>query len=448
MALVLGACGGGSTLDEGAKGTPPRSAGTRPTAAAAGWTTYHHDPARTGVDVSSPPAGKLAQAWSHPVDGAIYAEPLVLGSVVYVATEQDTVYALDVRDGHERWARHLADPVEGAALPCGNIDPSGITGTPVIDVASRTIDVVAFESPAEHVLFALDLGDGSLVWRRPADPAGADPAVEQQRGALTIAGGRVEVPYGGLYGDCGDYHGWMVGFRTDGRGPVSSFRVPNEREAGIWAPPGATTAPDGSLLVATGNGTSSQAFADSDSVIRLRPTLAATDVFAPTNWAELNEGDLDLGTTSPAVVGAGLVFQVGKQGIGYLLRLDHLGGVGGQLHAGHVCRSAYGGTAVVGSTVYVSCIDGLHAVQVHAGAEPSFSVTRAGSEHVGPPIVSGGVVWTVGVEGTLYGFDRTTGRLRYRFHLGEVATSFPRLAASAGRLFVPAGSSLVCYRGV
>jgi outer membrane protein assembly factor BamB len=440
------ACAGSSTVNDpgGGSATPVGTIQSGPS----DWSTYHHDAARTGVDLTSPTAGKLTQAWSMGLDGAVYAEPLVVGSVVYVATESNSVYALDADSGKVRWVRHLATPVDGVVLPCGNIDPSGITGTPVIDVSTKTLYVVVFESTVHHKLFALSTDDGSEKWSAGADPTGVDPSVEQQRGALSLVGGRVLVPYGGLYGDCGDYHGFVLGFPADGQGRVDSFQVPNEREAGIWAPPGATAAPDGSVLVATGNGSATDGFDDSDSVIRLSSSLDPTDVFAPKSWASLNEGDLDLGTTSPAIVDDDLVLQVGKEGTGYLLRLDHLGGLGGAVHSGPVCSSAYGGTAVVGSTVYVACIDGLHAVQVHGGDEPGFTVARTSHDRVGPPIVSGGVIWVVTTGGELEGFDLTSGRLRYRFHVGEVVTSFPSLAAAHGMLFVPSGTSVKAYRGV
>ncbi len=413
----------------------------------AAWSTYHHDTARTGVDPTSPPAAKLTRAWSQDLDGAVYAEPLVVGSVVYVATEQNTVYALDATSGKVRWSTRLAVPVDGVVLPCGNVDPSGITGTPVIDIATKTLYVVAFESTVHHKLFALNLEDGTEKWSASADPANVDPAVEQQRGALTMSGGRVIVPYGGLYGDCGDYHGFVLGFPASGQGPVDSYQVPNEREAAIWAPPGATVAPDGTLLVATGNGVSTDAYQGANAVIQLSTSLEQLDAFAPKSWARLNDLDLDLGATSPAVVGGDLVLQVGKEGIGYLLGLDHLGGVGGEQHAGEVCAAAYGGTAVVGSTVYVSCLDGLYAVHVHDGPDPTFSVQRVSKVRVGPPVVAGGVVWTVTIDGDLEGYDQVSRKLRYRFHLGQLYTSFPSLAAAGGSLYVPAGTSIVAYRG-
>jgi outer membrane protein assembly factor BamB len=400
------------------------------------------------VDRSSPPAGKVSQAWSHPVDAAVYAEPLVIASTVIVATENDTVYALDASTGALKWSKHLGTPVAGSSLPCGNIDPSGITSTPVIDPATQTVWVVTFERPTHHQLYGLDLANGDVRSSRAADAPGSDPSVEQERGALTLANDTVYVPYGGLYGDCGDYLGRVVAFAHAGTGAEMTWKVSNEKRAGVWAPPGPTVASDGSLFVATGNGDSTDAYRDSDAVVRLSPTLTEEDSFAPASWARLNDEDLDLGTTSPALLSDGLVLEVGKEGIGYLLRSDHLGGVGGEVFSAQVCNSAYGGTAVSGSIVFVSCRDGLHKVTVTGAAKPSFTAVGAGNQQVGPPVLAGGLVWSVTRSGHLEGRNEASGDRTYDFDLGTLYTSFPSLAASAGRLFVPAGKAVVAFRGV
>jgi len=89
----------------------------------------------------------VERKWSVPVDGLLYAAPLLAAGRVFAATESDTVYAFDAATGGLAWQRHLADPMRGSQLPCGNIDPTGITGTPVIDPAGSTLYVVAFAQP-------------------------------------------------------------------------------------------------------------------------------------------------------------------------------------------------------------------------------------------------------------------------------------------------------------
>ena len=175
------------------------------------WPTYHRVNTRDGVDTTSPPLGKTAVAWRKALDGAVYASPLIVGSNAIVATENDTVYAL--RNGHVVWSRHLGTPVKLSALPCGNIDPLGITGTPAYDQSSGILYVAAeLAGPIRHTLYALDAVTGKVLWHKGLDVKGMDARAQQQRGALTVANGRVYVPLGGLAGDCSDYHGWVIGY--------------------------------------------------------------------------------------------------------------------------------------------------------------------------------------------------------------------------------------------
>jgi outer membrane protein assembly factor BamB len=405
------------------------------------------------VDPTSPPAGQVAPAWTSPtLDGAVYAQPLVVGSTLVVATENDTVYAFDADTGVERWSRHLAHPVPKSALPCGNIDPSGITGTPVIDTSTGIVWVVTFSLPGGHMLWGLQMGTGAIASSRPADPPGADARAEQQRGALALDRGSVDIPYGGLYGDCSDYHGWVVGLSarrlTD---PTTATFETMAARSGIWAPPGPVVAPGGSIYVATGNGLPVSPADQADSVLRLSPALAVGDSFTDANFVRLSSTDSDLGSTSPALLPGGLVFEIGKEGMGFLLSAAHLGGLGGQLASAHICAGGIGGDAVDGDLVLVSCYDGLYAVAVspaRASSPPVLSVRwSATGFQPGPPIVAGGVVWVVKGTGELAGFDLASGARRYS-HGVSVAGSFPSPAAAGGWLFVPDGDRVAVFAGV
>jgi outer membrane protein assembly factor BamB len=205
--------GASSATPVAGPGTTPASATT--SGPGADWPTYDRTAERSGVSISSPAAGVLRRSWTAAVDGAVYAQPLVVGSEVIVATENDSVYALDASSGAVRWSRHLAAPVT-RGLPCGNIDPSGITGTPVADVATGRLWVVTFtDQPAyRHTLTELDLAAGRTVSQRPIDASGSDPRAQLERGALALLGSRVYVPFGGLYGDCSDYRGRVIWHRT------------------------------------------------------------------------------------------------------------------------------------------------------------------------------------------------------------------------------------------
>lgn len=426
----------------------PTTRSAPPTAQGAGeWLTYHHDVMRSGKATGQPPVSALGQVWRTALDGQLYAEPLVDGGRVIAATEHDTVYALDAATGKIVWSTNLGAPMPGRALPCGNIDPTGITGTPVIDPAHGLVWVVAFVTPGRHELIGVSLADGQVRSRRTIQLPGVDELAEQQRGALTLLGGTVYVPFGGLFGDCGNYRGFVVGLPAAGPGDQATFAVPTSREGAIWAPPGPVVDPAGNLLVATGNSASTSRYDQGDSVIALTPQLGEIGTFAPTDWARLNESDLDLGSVSPTVVGDA-VFQIGKEGVGFLLDPRDLGGIGGQRYSASVCQGgSFGGTAVDATTVLIPCRSGLVALQIGPGA----AFHRLWSQPAvtsGAPVIAAGRVWVVTRDGSLITLDEHTGAVASREQVSTGESSFPSLAIAGGRAFVPAGAAIVAVGGV
>jgi outer membrane protein assembly factor BamB len=327
---------------------------------AAPWPTYHGDNQRSGyADVAAlhPP---LRVAWTSALDGAVYAQPIVIGDVVITATERNSVYALRLGTGRRLWRAQLGDPIRRSALRCGNIDPLGITGTPAYDAGTGSVFVVTETPSGRHDLHALDVRTGRERWRRNLDVvSGRDPRDEQQRGALLVSHGRVYVAFGGLYGDCGNYVGYVAATSTDGGGPVLSYAVPTQRGAGIWAPPGPVQDKTGSdLFVSSGNGAATGGSYDgSDSVVQLSPTLRRNGFFAPASWADDNAHDLDLGSSAPVVLPTGLIVVAGKRGTVYLVSGDPPG-VGGERARLDGC-AAYGGAAFIGQTVVLPCVDGI-----------------------------------------------------------------------------------------
>lgn len=419
----------------------PGGSALSPADSGSDWPTYHRDNARTGAAPDVPAAGQLTPAWSTQLDGAVYAQPLVVGGRVIVASESNTVAALDAGSGKELWHTTLGPPVPLSLLPCGNINPLGITGTPAYDAASGLVFAVTETRPDfAHTLVGLEVATGAVKVRRVIDPAGSAPKFQQERAALAVSNEMVYVALGGLFGDCGDYHGYVVGSRTDGTGPLAVYQVPT-KEAGIWAPPGPAIDSSGDLYVAAGNGAAtSGAYDGSDSVIRLSPALRQADFFAPRNWAQENSRDADLGSTGPTLLPGGLVFQAGKTATSYLLRADHLGGIGGQAGSAEVCRG-FGGTAVQGSTVFVPCSDGVRSVTVTADA---LAVGwHAPANFNGSPVVGGGLVWVLDARaGDLAGLDAATGAVRTTSHVGPV-TRFASPTLSGNRIFVPTMGGVV-----
>jgi outer membrane protein assembly factor BamB len=408
----------------------------------ANWPTYHANLARTGVDTTSPPLGSFHRTWTKQLDGQVYAEPLAVGDRVYAATENNTVYALNARNGHIAWKRHLGPPVDASTLPCGNIEPvTGITGTPAI--SGDTLYVTAFLNGYRHVLFGLRLQGGKVRLKRAVDAPGSDPRVHQQRSALSVSNGRVYVPFGGLAGDCGDYRGRVVSVKTQGKAKTLVFTVGVHREGAIWAPSGAAVDGSGNLFVATGNGDATSGFDYGNSVIRLSPKLQQTDFYHASNSPELNQHDTDLGSVGPTLLGGGRMFVIGKEGLGLILSTSRLGGTGGELFAQHVCSGAFGGLAYQVPFVYVPCSNGLYALPVSGN---SFSVAWHANSS-GPPIVAGGVVWSIDSGAVLHGYAPDTGAPVASVDLGSV-THFPTPAAGGGRLFAPADTQVVAFAGV
>ncbi len=375
-----------------------------------------------------PAAGRLSVAWSRKLGGAVYGQPLVIGTTVVAATEHDEVYGLNWSTGAVRWKTKVGTPVPIGKQPCGNVNPLGITSTPVYDPQTHLVYVVAQSGPSRHVLAALQVSDGHIAFTRPVPSPDHEAFYDQQRGALALTDGHIYVVFGGHFGDCGPYIGSVVAMPATRHGPIWSYRVPTKKQGGIWASAGPVVARNGTVYVGTGNGAVvAQKFDDSDSVTALTPTLHRIGVFAPTDWRTLSADDLDLGSMSPALLSDGRILQVGKSGVGYLLDAAHLGGVGGQLAQGKVC-AAFGGAAVSGPTVYVPCpFGGLTAVST-AGRRVAV-IWRASGAVNSSPVIGGGAIWDANTTmGILYELAPKTGRIRQEIRLPVNAKSGPQLS--------------------
>ena len=467
--------------------------------------TYHNDPARTGNFIV--PSLTWERARSLHVDpgfqprfaGHLYAQPLYWqapgssAAMLVVATEDDGVHAFDARSGREIWMRSLGRPVPLSTQPCGNIDPLGITGTPVIDATTQTLYVAAMvgdASGAHHRIFSLSLRDGSAQPGWPLDVAEAlaargrrfDTRVQGQRSALAILAGRLYVPYGGHFGDCGDYRGWVVGIRPNDPRDIVAWST-RGRGGGIWAPGGISS--DGrSLFVGTGNTFGTAAWADGEAVFRLTPDLAHNDrpqdFFAPSNWHVLDERDADLGGTNPTLLDVPspgglqpLVLALGKDAHAYILDRNNLGGVGGSLVSEIVSTRAIrtapaafpaaDGMLVAFQGEGAHCPtsrrdDNLTVLLIRAGSPPSLTTAWCGAfSGAGAPIVtttdgrSNPIVWILGAEGDerLHGYRGDTGEPLFTGGGSGEAMSglrhFQTLLATGDRLYVGADGRLYAF---
>ncbi len=464
--------------------------------------TYHGNAARSGNFVMPALTWERARSvhadsnFRAQVAGSVYAQPLYWRGaadtgVLIVATEQNEVVALDGATGKDIWRRTLGRPVNRGALSCGNIDPLGITGTPVIDEAGGALYLNAAildGAAAHHRIFGLSLKDGSVLPGWPIDVGeavrGFNARDQNQRGALAILDGRLYVPYGGHFGDCGDYRGRVVSVSLRDPKQVASWET-RARGGGIWAPGGISIA-GGSLFVATGNTMGTSTWGDGEAVIRLAPDLQRSndsrDYFAPSDWHTLDARDADLGGSNALPLDvegpAGamhLVLALGKDGKAYLLDRDNLGGIGGGLATETVTQSAIR----TAPTVYPVGRDAFVALQargancpaqgffggsrdlvvlkISAGALPSVSTAWCGSVRgAGAPIVTttdgraNPIVWIVGAEGDnrLHGFKGDTGEPLTEAGANLTMSGvrhFESLIAAGGRLYVGADGRIFTF---
>jgi hypothetical protein len=468
-------------------------------------TTYHGSPDRSGNFVAPGLTWERARrvgldrGFAPRFAGHLYAQPLYWqpsdpGSAeLIIATESNTVEAIEARTGRAIWTRELGRPAALAGQPCGNIDPLGITGTPVIDAAAQTLyldAIAAGDAGPRHLVFALSLRDGATLPGWPVDVAAAlaargehfNAAYQNQRGALAISGGRVFIPYGGHFGDCGDYRGWVLGIGLGNPRDLVSWHT-GARGGGIWAPAG--IASDGHwLFFATGNTFGARRWNDGEAVFRTLPDLKvselARDFFAPADWRALDARDADLGGVSPLPLrvptsggSQALVLALGKDGRAYLLNADNLGGIGGALAAETVSplpiRTA-ASAVPVGNRVFVAfegpgahCAtprsdNRLTVLSIAAGSPPALTTAWCGAiDGAGSPVVtttdghSNPVVWIVGAEGDnrLHGFRGDTGEPLFDGGgAGDAMTGlhhFQDLIAAGGRLFVGADDRLYAF---
>ncbi|MGA2472150.1 MAG: PQQ-binding-like beta-propeller repeat protein [Acidimicrobiales bacterium] len=451
MALLTLA-GGGPAL----AATTATTTTTTPSTSTPSWTVYHGDPEGSGVAASVSSVTLSSAAWTSPaLDGQLYGEPLAWNGHVFVATEDDTVYALSAATGAIEWSSHVGTPVPSGSLPCGDISPTvGITGTPVIDGTRSELFVVADElvngSPA-HELVGLSATTGKTELTQDVDPAGTTPSALLQRTGLTLDAGRVVFGYGGNYGDCSNYRGWVIAVPEAG-GTPAEFAVDSasgESQGAIWMG-GAAPVIDaqGDIWVSAGNGSvysSSHAYDDSDSVLELSSSLTFLQYFAPASWAANNSRDLDM-STAPALLADGQVVGAGKARIVYLLNGSSLGGIGGQQASlADACGDDIdGGVAVQGTTVYLPCLSGTIAVQA-SSAPAGLHLLWSSSVGGGPPIVAAGLVWTIGQDGDLYGLNPTTGAVQEHTSVGGGVNHFPTPSVGAGLFLAPSADRVVAF---
>jgi len=420
--------------------------------AQADWTTYHADPSRSGVDTSSGTPQPFSAAWASPsLGGVMWSQPLIYHSAVFVATENNDIYALDESTGAQIWHANAGTPVPSNQLPCGDITPTlGITSTPVIDPATGDLYVVADQwsgSQAAHTLIAYNAETGAELFSRNVDPTGSTPLNQLQRPGLALDDGRVLIGYGGNDGDCASYVGYLVSAPANNVGANSQYAVPTTKGGAIWSGGGAPAIDSsGDVYVPTGNGasTSNSDFDHGDTVEKLNSMGTELDYFAPSTWAADNGSDSDLGSTNTLLLPDDLAYQGGKNGNGYLFSTVSLGHIGGDLSQAPVCDS-FGGDAYANSIIYVACSDGIRALTLNTTSQTFAALWTGPSDANGSPIIAGGLVWVTSVsDSKLYGLNPTSGAVMVTAAVPPME-HFTSPSASDGKLFLATDNTVEAY---
>src|SRR5580658_3746961 len=367
-------------------------------ALATNWLTYHFDNTRDGANTNEvvlTPANvntnTFFRLFTYPVDAEVYAQPLYMANVavtgqgthnvVFVATENDTVYAFDADSNAGTnagllWSTNLGTAATsvlfGVRYHHNVLNPLiGITGTPVIDPVAGTLYVDVFATPVPdttngvHYLHALNIANGADLPYSPVVVAAAVPGLgldssngvvtfnanqEDSRPALTLVGGMVFVAFGS-FGDTDPYHGWVIGFNSTNLQPLANYAfatTPNASisafgahagEGALWGG-GAGLCVDAStnIYFEIGNGsfsanTNGGDYGDSFAKLSTSNAFAVADYFTPSNQASMAANDADLGSGGPMLLpdSAGsaahphLLIGAGKEGTLYLVDRDSLG---------------------------------------------------------------------------------------------------------------------------
>ena len=346
--------------------------------------TERYDDARTGANLAETQLttanvniGTFGKLWSYAVDGGIYAQPLYVANVdvpglgtrnvLYLATMNDVVYAVDADSSAMIWMRDLRNPAAGIGpVPIVDITNSsgapspvpfnaanvvggiGIESTPVIDAATGTLYLVArTRENGSYVqrLHALDIATGNARANSPTVIQGAvlgsgdggttvtfDPFSADQRASLALANSNIYIAWA-AHEDLAPWHGWVMSYDKNALNRTGILCLsPNGANGGIWMggrAPVSTRPATSTTWSETEIGTAPSNFGQS--FVRIgAPSagfLSVEDYFTPDNWTDLNGVDFDLGSSGPVLIpGTNFIVGGGKQSLLYLTDTTSLGG--------------------------------------------------------------------------------------------------------------------------
>jgi hypothetical protein len=471
-ALAAAACGGHGVGTSSAAIDSPTSAGAAGSTSAvsavasADWLQFGDDaqssglgPADTGIAAAN--AARLRLREAH-IDGIADSAAIAVGDVLVVTTSYGKTIAINAGTGRRLWE---FQPSGVNATP-GN--PQVTTASPAADPDRRFV----YSASPNGVIHKLSLATGHEVWSRRIT---FDPRHEKIASSLKVTGSWVVAVTGGYIGDIPPYDGHVVTIdRANGRIvhvwntecsdrhrliAASSCSVTNTNgDNAIWGRAGAIIEPDsGRILVSTGNGPFDGRTSWGDSVLELAPDASRLlHNWTPTNEAQLDAGDVDLGSTSPALLppfhGRRLAVEGGKAGVLDLLDLDRLngttGGAGKRLGGQLAQTSAPGGAQLftqpavwsTGGRTYLFVADGsgTAAYQLVDAGHPRLRQVWSDGAAGTSPVVAGGLLYVFDPGGTVNIRRPLSGALVRALPVGSGHWNSP--IVTGGRIVEPTGA--------
>jgi outer membrane protein assembly factor BamB len=388
---------------------------TASAASSPGWPGFGYDAARRNA---APAAGITAANVKRLVrrqiqlPGTVDSSPITVGGLVVMTTSYGRTIALDPGTGRVRW--RFTPPGYSSWAGSAQITNS----SPVADPDWKSV----YAAAPDGIVRKLSLSSGRVLWSTSVT---RDPTHEKLGTALNVNGRLVVVTTGGYIGDAPPYQGHVA---TVDRSNGKLVRVWNslcsdrheliqpsscpESGSAIWARSGAVVDPaTHDLVVATGDGKWDGKTYWGDSVLVLSPDAGKLIAsYTPPDQQVLDDRDIDLGSTAPALLPGGLALQGGKDAQLRLLDLLHLGlgRTGNEVQKVSAGNELFSAPAVWGNLVFVATASGTTAYRLRGR-----QLERAWSNHTAgtSPVVAGGLLYVYNPVGGLNVYEATSGRL-------------------------------------
>ena len=401
------------------------------TAAAADWPLFGQNAARSGVAqdqaLTAANAGDLRVRWHIMLGAVADSSPIVAGNRVFITDRDGTTYGIDAVNGHIVWRFTTQGP-------------KITTSVPAYDEASHAL----YAGGVDGAVHRLDPETGREI-RGNGFPATITLADETEKDAspLNVANGYLYAQTSGYNGDATPYVGHIVAIRlSDGDKRVFNTLCSGRREliqpqscgaqrSGMWSRAGVVVDPDpsmhGRIYGASGNAPFDAGAGNyGDTIVSLNADASRLlGTVTPTNYAELEASDLDVGSSSPALLPRQvtsatplLAVQGGKDGVLRLFDRAHMNGLAPVVQTLSLGMEVFSAPAVWserGTTnVVLGLADGLHAYRVttqnrRSRLEPSWSAQLSMGREGTSPVVAGGLVFAA-TSGALVAVDAQTGR--------------------------------------